>query len=254
MLTLLMGQTLTSLCYAEKPTLNVAVSTDMPPYVTDSATQGFQIDVVTNALDEYSINFLQMPFAQLQTAVQQGKADVAMSVLVDDSDVFYSNHYITFANFAISKKSDNAQIESVGDLKDHRVLTWQNAYLDLGADFEKLFSLDSPQRKNYIEFADQADQVKQFWLDTGSIAVIDRSIFNFFSKELGKSMDEVVLHSLFPPVTHFKASFKNQEVRDNFNYQLDRMCRDGRYNALLDRYGIALQATICDIGEDVNVE
>ncbi|PSW09977.1 amino acid ABC transporter [Photobacterium sanctipauli] len=245
---------LSTYAYAEKPSLTVAISTDMPPYVMDGATKGLQIDIINEALNEHSVQFVQMPIADLQTAVQQGKADAALSVLLDDTNVFYSNHYITFANYAISKKADGIKIDSVPDLKDHRVLTWQNAYLELGPEFGVLFGPDSPQRENYIEFADQAEQVKQFWQQNGDIAVIDRSIFSHFSRAMGKTMDEVILHALFSPVTHFKASFKDEEVRDYFNYRLDRMCQDGRYNALLDRYGIALLATICDIGESVKVE
>ena len=46
------------------------------------------------------------------------------------------------------------------------MLTWGNAYLELGGEFEALFSPQSPQRKNYVEVADQKEQVRRFWEGT----------------------------------------------------------------------------------------
>ncbi len=85
-----------------------------------------------------------------------------------------------------------------------------------------------------------------FWQGTGHIIVIDRSIFRYFSKEMGHSMSEVDLHSLFPPVTNVKVSFKEAAVRDGFNQGLTKLCQSGAYAELLDRYEVVLQSTVCD--------
>ncbi|MGF1761430.1 transporter substrate-binding domain-containing protein [Photobacterium sagamiensis] len=236
----------TSSSLAARPEIVVAISTDMPPYVIDKATRGLQVDIVTAALEDYAVRFVQVPYGELQTAVQKNQAQVSVGVMVGDSEVFYSSNFITFSNVAISKKSDNWKIEQVADLKNHPVLTWQNAYLELGPEFERLFSPQSPQRKNYVEVADQSEQVKMFWQDEGSIIVIDRSIFTNLSRELEYSIDKVIFHHLFPPVTNFKASFKDSELRDNFNKKLILLCESGKYEKFLSDYGIELQDTICN--------
>lgn len=231
---------------AAKPDLSVAISIDMPPYVMGNATSGLQVDIVSAALADYTVHFVQMPYGELQTAVQQKRADVSVGVLVDDSGVFYSHNFITFANVAISKKSTEWKIERVADLKNYPVLTWQNAYLDLGVEFERLFSPQSPHRKNYIEIADQIEQVQMFWQGEGNVIVIDQSIFTYLSKKMGHSMDKVTFHNLFPPVTNFKASFKDAELRDKFDQALSLLCQRGKYEQLLNQYSVKLQSTICD--------
>jgi polar amino acid transport system substrate-binding protein len=96
-----------------------------------------------------------------------------------------------------------------------------------------------------VEFADQRSQVRSFWAGEGEVAVIDRSIFNYFSKEMGHSMDEVALHDLFPPVTHFRVGFEDAALRDEFDQGIARLCREGAYAELLRRYDVPEQLTIC---------
>ncbi|MGR5140142.1 transporter substrate-binding domain-containing protein [Photobacterium sp. DNB23_23_1] len=232
--------------HAEQGKLTVAISTDMPPYVMDSGRQGLEVDIVRQALEGYELNFVQMPLSDVQNAVQDKKADVAIGVLVDGGDIFYSDHLVTFVNFAITKKSDDIAIDSIDDLKTHPVLTWQNAYLELGDEFQTLFAPGAEYRSNYHEFGDQAKQVAQFWKADKQVIVIDRSIFEFFSKAMKQSSDSVEYHSIFPPVTEFKASFKDKAVKDAFNKKLKEMCQNGKYVKLLEMYDVELEATVCD--------
>jgi polar amino acid transport system substrate-binding protein len=80
----------------------------------------------------------------------------------------------------------------------------------------------------------------------GQVIVIDRSIFSYFSKEMGHSISEVDLHSIFPAVTNFKVSFKEAAVRDSFDQGLTKLCQSGAYAELLDYYEVVLQRTVCD--------
>ncbi|PSU33643.1 substrate-binding periplasmic protein [Photobacterium lutimaris] len=232
--------------YAEQSKLTVAISTDMPPYVMQSGSEGLEVDIVRHALEGYELEFVQMPLSDVQNAVQDKKADVAIGVLVDDGDIFYSDHLVTFVNFAITKKSDDLAIDSIDDLKTHPVLTWQNAYLELGGEFQDLFSPGSEYRSNYHEFGDQAKQVAQFWKADKQVIVIDRSIFEFFTKVMKQPIDSVNYHSLFPPVTEFKASFKDKAIKDSFNKKLKEMCQSGKYVKLLEMYDVELETTVCD--------
>lgn len=104
-------------------------------------------------------------------------------------------------------KAGGLQIDRISALKSHRVLTWEGAYLELGDEFERLFSPQSPQHSDYIEIAHQEEQVRRFWRDEDAVIVIDRSLFEHFSKAMGHSMREVGFHPIFPPITDFKAVF-----------------------------------------------
>jgi polar amino acid transport system substrate-binding protein len=229
---------------AEK--LTVSISLDIPPYVIKSASEGLEVDIVRGALSGQQLSFVQMPYADLQTAIQRKKADVSIGVQPTDASVFYSRALIAFVNFAIVKKSDHLKIDSIAALKGHKVLTWQDAYLELGDEFASLFSPGAPYRADDIEVANQEDQVRRFWQGNNLVIVIDRSIFAYFSKEMGHAMSEVDQFALFPPVTDFKAGFANAALRDRFNQGLDDLCRNGGYAKLLDRYDVVFPLpTVC---------
>jgi len=231
---------------ANKPELRVAISLDIPPFVMDKAASGLEVSIVRQALEGYDLRFIQLPYEELQTAVQKKRADVALGVQPDDSEIHYSADFVNFVNYAISKKAAGLRIDSVADLRGHQVLTWGNAYLELGDEFEEMFSPQSAQRKNYIEVADQMEQVRMFWERKDRIIVIDQNIFIYFSKELGHDINEVNFSAIFPPVTNFKAGFNDVTVRNQFNDGLAAMCKSGEYQKLLNRYGVVAKKTVCE--------
>lgn len=226
--------------------LTVAISPDIPPYVLDGASGGLEVDLLRAALPEHELDFVQLPYGELQTAVADGRADVAVGVQhFADDGVHYSRDVITFANVAAVKRSAGLEIDAVGDLAGHRVLTWQDADRELGAEFEALFSPRSPHRIDYVEIADQEQQVRDFWAAEAAVAVIDRAIFEAASARLGHDADEVVLHHLFPPATDFKVGFADAALRDAFDQAIGRLCASGDYDRLLARYAIEVPRTIC---------
>ena len=232
---------------AEEPTLEVAISPDLPPYIFEGATSGLEVDILQSTLPGYALNFVQMPYAALQTAVPKGRARVSVGVQHFENDgVFYSDNFITFQNAAITKKSAGLTIDQIADLAGHEVLTWQDAYRELGPEFEKLFSPDSPQRGNYIEIADQEEQVRRFWESDAAVVVIDVIIFDYFSKQMGHSADEVEKHWLFAPVTDFRVAFADEDLRDFFDRNLGELCESGGYGEILERYRVVLSRTVCD--------
>jgi polar amino acid transport system substrate-binding protein len=230
---------------AADQSLTVAVSLDIPPYVMANATRGAEVDIMRQALPDYKLKWLQMDYQALEFAVSDKKADVAMSVQTQKENVYYSADYIGFVNFAISKKVDRLKIQNVADLKGRLVLTWQDAWTELGDAFEKQYAPGSVERINYIEIADQEQQVRRFWEGTGKVIVIDRSIFDYFSEQMGHALDEVEYHPLFPKVTTFKVGFADAAVRDKFNARLKKLCESGEYGQLLKRYRMPDVADVC---------
>lgn len=228
------------------PALKVAISLDIPPYVMAGATKGLEVDLLRGALPGRELRFVQMSYGELETAVPRGVADIAVAVTCCRDGVFYSNDFITFANFAFSKKSAGLAISKIADLAPHAVLTWQGAYRELGPAFEALFKPGGPAHRNYREYGDQFEQVAAFWAETASVAVIDRAIFRYFSEAAGNSMDDVALHALFPPVTNFRVAFRDPAMGAQFNAGIIALCRSGEYAKLLDRNRVVLRKTVCD--------
>jgi polar amino acid transport system substrate-binding protein len=232
---------------AAEPALTVAIQTDLPPYVLHDATAGIEVQIVRQALEGRSPEFVQMPYAQLQTAVPRKRADVAVAVkhLTDDG-VSYSGEFITFSNAAISKKAAGLTIDDVGGLKGHEVLAWQDAYLELGPVFAQLYAPKGPRRGNYSEFGDQREQVRAFWAAADDVIVIDRAVFRYFSEAMGHPMEQVVFHAIFPAVTNFRVAFADATLRDAFDRGLAKLCQTGAYAKILATYEVDLPRTVCD--------
>jgi len=225
--------------------LTVAISLDIPPYIQEAASSGLQIDIIREALPDRQVTFKQMPYAQLEMAVSEGKTPVSAGVREKKAGVAYSRNFVTFVNTAISKKTDDLNITNVKDLAAHPVITWENADKDLGEAFEKLFGPGGAARPHYHEVANQQEQVRRFWEEEGAVIVIDRAIFDTFSRELGRDLDRVAYHDLFAPVTAFRVAFKDPALRDAFNAGLKQLCESGRYDALLKKYNMQPNQTIC---------
>ena len=230
---------------ADQPALRVTISLDIPPYVTNQAAGGLEIDILHQALAGHTLVIAQLPYEQLQVAIPKKMADVSVGVQADDSGVFYSKDFITFANYAIAKRSDKLDIKSVADLRGHKVLTWENAYLELGKEFEAQYAPQAPERKNYLEVADQTEQVKEFWKGKDNVIIIDYSIFVHLSKQLGYDLSQARFFAIFDPVTNFKAGFKDSKLRDQFNQAISDMCHNGKYAELMKHYGIVVKQSVC---------
>ncbi|MEM7144851.1 MAG: transporter substrate-binding domain-containing protein [Verrucomicrobiota bacterium] len=224
----------------------VAISPDIPPYVMGDGTAGLEVEILRGALPDLLLRFVQMPYDELQTAVQEGKAMVSAGVQDLDDGVFYSLDFVEFSNAAIVKREDGIAIQGVGDLANHPVLTWEDAWRELGDEFEIMFGPEGEDREDYLEFADQEEQVRAFWEEEGSVIVIDRCIFKYFSEAMGRDMSEVKEHLVFAPVTGFKVSFRNEDLRDRFDAGLRALCASGEYAAMLKRHHIDWETTICE--------
>lgn len=242
--------TLPAACAAPAPgpdVLTVAVSTDIPPFVMGNARRGIEIDLVRLALPNRQLRFVQLPYDELQSAVGEGVADVVVGVQqFGGSEAFYSRDMIQFENVAVVKGSAGITLESVADLAGHTVLTWQDAWRELGPEFEALYAPDGPERAHYVEVADQDEQVRHFWAAAADIAIIDRSIFDWMSLAQNHSLTAANRFAIFPPNTGFKAAFRDAGLRDEFDQGLTALCESGGYTRVLHNYDATMNSTLCD--------
>lgn len=230
---------------SDKQALTVAISPDIPPYVTGNAGDGLVIAILRSSMPGRALRFVQVPHMEIETTIENGKADAAALVRSRLKEVFYSKDFIALENAAFTRKSDDLVLREVGDLAGKPVLTWQGAWRELGPPFEALFRPGGAERGNLEEFIDQTNQVKAFWSRKGAVAVIDRNIFAYYSRKANRSMDEAALHPIFPPSTAFKVGFREAAERDAFDGGLAGLCASGGYAALIERYRAVLRKTVC---------
>ena len=223
--------------------LLIAHGLDKPPFVFGSEQRGLEVDLMREALafKGHTMRVVHVPNKRLQVAIQTAGVDGAATVREAADGSFYSDDFITFENYAITRRSAAIRLDSVVDLKGHSIAAWQNAYRDLGADFEAAFKPDpkAAYLKSYFELPSQRSQNLMFWHGRAEVIIVDRTIFLWYRKELAKEVDtsgDVVFHNLFPRRTHFQVAFKDRRIRDDFNEGLRHLRETGRYQQLVDAY------------------
>ena len=246
--------------------LPVALTYDIPPYITNEGTGGLETAILISALDKGTdeFTFLQMSYDQIETAIGRGVADIALSINIpvdgsyekkDNGKLVYLSYPSwPFHNYVFTKTMDNINnnepITSIKELANYGpVFTWEGAVDELGDEFNQVFSNNS----NYQPIGNQTEQVELFWNTSDALIVIDRTIFLAISEKIVENvpLDQLLVeHNLFDAVTTFGIGFKSKDMRDQFNSGLARMCESGDYRELLVEYGVDLaddSKVICDI-------
>ncbi|WP_087017409.1 substrate-binding periplasmic protein [Thaumasiovibrio subtropicus] len=234
--------------------LKVAFGADKPPFVYEEngETKGIEIDIVSEALaySGYSIETITtMPYNRLTVGIANGYADIVAGVQISSDNYYFSEPYVGFENYAITKESQNTAISAIPELKQYSVATWKNAHQHLGRLFEEIYSPKSDvEHKAYTEFVDQQAQVDFFLLNRADVLLIDISIFYWFRKQFidnpelsDRTRDAVlnqgyVFHEIFPKTTQFYVNFADIKLRDDFNRGLRHLKESGRYKAIYDSY------------------
>lgn len=223
--------------------LVIAFSDDIPPFVTDKGKAGLEIEIVREALKYkgHSFTTIQCSYKRLEIAVANMGTDAAAGVRQTDDRTYYSDYFIGFKNFAITKRKSGIALNSVSDLKGKHIIAWQNAYKDLGPEFESLFSptVKESYINKYSEIWIQEKQVEMFWLGRADVIIIDESIFKWFTKKLSENIntsEEIVYHNIFPEKTEFQVNFRDEKTRDDFNEGLRYIREKGIYQGIFDNY------------------
>lgn len=224
--------------------LTVAFGQFKPPFIFGKTQKGIEIDIFREALHRRGHTLgtiIHTSNQRLQENFQSLGADAVAAVPRTNNDLYFSDLFIAYDNYAIVKKSSNLVLNSPKDLVGVRTLAWTNAWRDLGEEFEALFgpSVTLPYRNKYKEHANQGNQSAMFWKDRTDVLIMDKVIFYWYRKLLASEMDttdEVILYKPFISLSPFYAGFKEQQIRDDFNFGLRSMQQDGTYQKLFEKY------------------
>ncbi|WP_218048697.1 substrate-binding periplasmic protein [Curvivirga aplysinae] len=225
--------------HAEK-TLKVAVGVTIPPYVIREEKRGIEYDILKEILASqgYRMEPVFVPLSRTLYLLRNKRVDGIMSTGQIDLPGCYTDHHITYWNYAISLSEKNYDIKSVKDLTDKRVVAFQNASEYLGYNYKKM----TEKSKDYREIADQSAQVMQLFNKRADIIVGDRYIFEWYRKsdqvqEMSDVTQKVTYHEIFAP-SMFAAVFQDYEICNKFNDGLKQLKESGRYQEIIESYGV----------------
>jgi len=218
--------------------VEVLVGMDKPPYVNSANDSGFEVDLVRAILSDmgHSAKVLYLPYGRTTKVINQGAVDIALTLTPSHavSKDILSNPYIAYQNVAITRSDRKLHVDSIESLKTKSVVAFQTATSVLGKTLEATLS----SQPTYLEMAKQERQVEMLMLGSVDVAVMDRNIFSYFKLNDDRyKSDDVVFHELFP-ISTYRAAIPNEELREAFNHNLSVIIESGRYQALLEKYGL----------------
>jgi len=223
--------------------LRVAFGQEKAPYLWTDQQQvrGLEYDIVRAALETVGDGLTPaiMPNRRVAIALSGGEFDMVTGMMIGQAGnaAFYSDAYLTYANFAITRRARNIKLNGLADLFDHSVSIWQTAWEDLN--LGKLHPA-GPSGLDYTEFTSQYRQTRFFWVGRCEVTVIDRNIFLWYSHQLADEMDvsaELDFQNILPPLS-VRAAFRDVRDRDAFNAGLKTIRANGRYERIFAQYGL----------------
>lgn len=230
---------------AEKSTekITVAFGEVLAPWVIVDSNQGIIIDLLVAAMAPlgYQIEPLYLPYARRSKAYQTGDVDVVSDMNINIIEQYNLPGYLSdiaysYENFAFSLRKNNYQLTQLNDLKNHSLLSWQDAAVHLGDEYAKMVK----DHTHYSETFDQAMQVKMLFLERFEVIQLDAHIFDYYRAQLVKnneidSTQEVDRFALLGDSPNGYL-FKSEKLRNEFNQQLIKLKSSGEYQAILARY------------------
>ncbi|MEN0057944.1 MAG: transporter substrate-binding domain-containing protein [Bdellovibrio sp.] len=228
----------------EAQTLKVAFGLEKPPYIYKQNGQwkGIEVDIISETLRRmgYSFTFESMSSLRLEAEARHGNSyDLVVGVPSgNEGAVFYSEPYIKYDSSVVTLRKSNLKIKGVKDLGSLRVGAWLSAWKDLGTSFESLFAPTMSGRfnKNYREYLHFHELCLAFWQEKIEALVVDRQIFDWFRILLAEREDtsrDVDFFAIFHDSRSAHVAFRNENLRESFNAELNKMRTSGEYAHLL---------------------
>ncbi|WP_455757684.1 substrate-binding periplasmic protein [Sulfurimonas sp.] len=210
-----------------------------PPYVFKDGS-GILVTIVKESLakNSHTVKPVFVNIGRSFEMFKHGYVD-ATTIIKKNSglDAHYSDYFMQYHNAAFALKSKQYKIEKMSDLKNYHYIAFQNARKYLGAKFGEIAKSAGDR---YSEVADQRQQVYKLLHGRTDVVVMDRHIFRFYKNQLiseGKVDKgiETELFELFEP-TKYRAAFKDENIRDDFNDGIKKVKKSGRYDEIYDNY------------------
>ncbi|MCP4137417.1 MAG: amino acid ABC transporter substrate-binding protein [bacterium] len=219
-------------------TITVATGLSVEPYVIKSNDSGFEVDIVREifALEGYRAKFIYQPLKRTKVSFMRKLVDGVMTIKKQYPEIkesFVSDTYITYHNYALSLSSKKLKINTVADLADKSIISFQQSSLALGKEFEAMTKKNS----RYREMANQRSQVAMFFAKHIDVIVLDYKIFKYHRNRLENLPIDlpVAFHRLFKP-SNYCMAFRESTMRDVFNKGLKKIKKSGRYKKIIDSY------------------
>ena len=218
----------------------VLATDDGPPHMIKETDGGIDIDIVKQVLSQigYDIDTIYVPLKRAKLMVSENKADLFLPTFFqpDSKNIYLSDPIISYKPMVFSLKSNNISYNSISDLKNLSIVTFQGASGYFGEEFANL-----SQKPDYQELHHMAKFPELLLKKRYDVVVLDFYIFYYFlKKQLDKNRmqyayQEITSSPLLPEVKAY-AGFNDRALRDKFNLQLSIFQQAGNVQRIVEYY------------------
>lgn len=211
--------------------INMGTS-DGAPYVFASTNRGIEIEIAKAALPAHRLKLNYMSLSRGLREIEYQRIDFFSPVSMMSTDkVYLSQAHIYYQPIAFSLKKNNLKIQSIADLKNYSVATFQGAK----GYFGKEFSAVVENMSYYHELPDMTKLIKLLKLERVDFVIFNLSIFNHYWAQANYNIDELYFNDIFPLVPAY-AVFNNEQHRDEYNKGLRNIIVNGNYHKIIEKY------------------
>lgn len=220
-----------------RPPVHMAIRQDIPPYVTDMATGGLEVEILNAVFDEidYPVTFIQLPRIRM---IQMFAAQRVDGVATQNIDVpaggCVTDWYISHQNIGLSETSRQISFNTLSDMGNLSVISFDGAKQYLGPEF----ALQAKRSPRYIESSDQKMHISLLYFGYFDAAIGDEWILKLsqarIAEETGK-YKELTTHYVMP-ATFYAARFQRDDICQEFNRGLATIRKNGIYQKIHQRY------------------
>jgi len=212
------------------------------PYLwtDDVAVRGAEFDIVREILRRagYGVVPHAMSNNRLHATFTDPDIDFAAGMQPADLPGYcHSAVYMSYHNVALTQRARHIALDGPAALLGYKVAIRQSLYQDLGLD-RPGSGMPAAMPGNFTEFSGQDQQVRFFFAGRADVAILDQTIFLWYTKRLDLPADAVEIHDLFPARHGVRAVFKDKRMCPLFDSGLAAVIADGTYRKIWESYGI----------------
>ncbi len=227
--------------WSEESELTVMFGISRPPFISEAPPSGISyelFELISSRLD-WAFKPVFAPNQRMDLELANMHVDAIVEVQKNNDELFFSDPYIAYRNYAVSRTRDQLDFKDYSDLEGYSVCAWQNATKNLGSSFEK----EIPSFREYKEYPLQEKQVRS-WLSTQcEVIIIDDTLLKWWINLLAPSFTdrhrEVDKEIVFAPLPNNKlwwyVAFKHEAQRDQFNAELQKIRANGEYDKIREQ-------------------